>query len=441
MIRPISIRFAAAVLGVATLLAAAPAPSLVSRYPVAVARTIDATSLVDETDAGAALGGVQIFVAAGLSREPANENGIAALLAECVLRTPVGGVPLRDAIATGGGSISYTIDGLSTRYYVESKPAALPALVALVAKALAAPDVTPQTLASARAGLVGRIADSERSALSVGIAMIRRSLYASGSGLPALGSPATLAALGAHDVANFYKATYVRSAVSFSVVGSAVPALDGSLADVARALPVGAVAPADERVRPIPAEAPRIVAHRDVGAPWIVVGFAAPAPGSADFGAMLVLQVLLANAFERDSATTLGFVERSVGAFYLYDTAPASVVVYVNGTLVDPGVALREVLLASKSLAGKPLGDVPLAHFKTLAEGQFLEDSVSFSDRSYLLGNLAAQGLGPDAINAALAALEKTTGSDVERVAKRYLQRYVVALVLPRQTAAAATGP
>jgi predicted Zn-dependent peptidase len=81
----------------------------------------------------------------------------------------------------------------------------------------------------------------------------------------------------------------------------------------------------------------------------------------------------------------------------------------------------------------KPLGADALKRFKAAAEGQFLTDSVNLSDRSYLLGTLSAQGLGPDSINGALAALENTTPLDVQRVAKKYLQRYIVALVLPRQ--------
>jgi predicted Zn-dependent peptidase len=199
-------------------------------------------------------------------------------------------------------------------------------------------------------------------------------------------------------------------------------------------LPDGPISPVAERAKIIPAEAPRIVAHRDVSAPWIVVGYAAPAPNSKDFGAMLLLDSLLAGAFDRTSTTSLGFVEKSVGALYLYDATPASLVVYVNGTETDPSLALREVLVVARSLSQKPLGPAALKHFKAAAEGQFLTDSISFSDRSYMLGTFEAQGLGPDAINAALAALDATTAADVQRAAKRYLQRYIVALVLPRQS-------
>jgi predicted Zn-dependent peptidase len=210
-----------------------------------------------------------------------------------------------------------------------------------------------------------------------------------------------------------------------------------AIADAVRALAVelrgGSVAPVSLKVNPIPANAPRIVARRDVGAPIVVVGFAAPAPASKDFGAMLILEALLSNAFERSSATTLGLVERSVGAQYLYDGAPASLIVYVNGNRVDPSLALRELLLVSKTLAARPMGVSSLRQFKTSAEGAFVTGNVTLLDRSYLLGTLAAQGLGSDPINAALAAIDRTTPSDVQRVAKKYLQRYIVALVLPRQ--------
>jgi len=109
-------------------------------------------------------------------------------------------------------------------------------------------------------------------------------------------------------------------------------------------------------------------------------------------------------------------------------------VVYVNGNRVDPSLALRELLLVSKTLGAQPIGATSLRKLKTSAEGTFVTDNVTLVDRSYLLGALAAGGLGSDPINAALAAIEHTTASDVQRVAKKYLQRYIVALVLPRQS-------
>jgi zinc protease len=387
-----------------------------------------------ENDADAAVSGVQLFVAAGLDRETPSTSGISALVAECVMRTPIDGVALRDAIAASGGGLSYTVDGRSVHYYIEGRTEHLGALVALFAKALAAPDFSPATIAAARASLASRQNEFEKNALSVGIQMFRRTYYATGAGQPALGNVSTLAGLGPRDAETFYRATYKRAALMASVVGQVTPDLGNALKALAAGLPDGAVAAVPEKAHPIPAQAPRIVAHREIAAPWVVVGYAAPDPGSRDFGAMLVLEALLSDAFERASTTTLGFVEKPIGAVYLYDSTPASLVVYVNGTQVDPSLALREVVVVARSLSLKPLGPKTLAQFKASAQGQFISDSVNLSDRAYLLGTFASQGLGSDSINAALSALDRTTAADVQRVAKNYLQRYIVALVLPRQS-------
>jgi len=434
-----------AALGLAVLLAPAQgvraaAQSPEPHYPRAVATNLGVTRLIGETDSDAPVSGVQIFVAAGLDRERAGKNGVSALVAECILRTPVTSdlvavpLPLREAMTASGGSITYTVDGRSVHYYIEGRPESIGALLALVSKAMAQPDFSTPTLAAARASLTARLSAFEGNALSVGIEMFRRSYYATGAAEPALGTIATLSGLSSADVQTFYAATYRRAAIAASAAGRLTPDLGRSVSALANALPDGPLSAVDERAHPIPAQAPRIVARRDVQAPWIVVGFAAPPPSSRDFGAMLVLESLLSDAFERSSATTLGFVEKSVGAFYLYDSTPASLVVYVNGTEVDPSIALRELLVVSKSLSLKPLGPTALKHFKTAAEGQFVADTVDLADRSYLLGAFSSQGLGSDSINAALTALQNTTAADVRRVARNYLQRYIVALVLPRQS-------
>ena len=317
-----------AVLGSVALLSlgatAAPVPTPLARYPQASVASFGATKVSSEQDADASVGGVQVFVAAGLDRESPRQNGVSALAAECIMRTPVGGVPLRSAIAAAGGSINYTVDGRSVHYYIEGRTQNLAALVALLGRAIDVPDFSAATLSAARGSLVTRIASAQNDAVLVGIEMFRRSYYASNVGSPALGSASTLAALGSADVTAFYNATYKRSAVTASAVGRLSPEVGEAVRVLAEKLPDDPIMVAGSQTKPIPVSPPRIIARRDVGAPWVVVGFAAPAPDSRDFGAMLVLESLLSNAFERNSTTTLGSVEKSIGATYLYDSSPAS---------------------------------------------------------------------------------------------------------------------
>lgn len=427
----------AALAAAALLLGAAPPPGASPPgFPQAVAGSAGAVRVLTESDAGAQLTGLELFVGAGLNRQTAATGGVAALAAECVLRTPVDGVPLRDAIVAGGGSLQYRVEVRSTQFYLEGLAEDAPALTRLLGRALAAPDFSPAAVAAARAQLGARAEDNENNALATGIEMFRRAYYQGAAGLPTFGTRASLANVAAADVAAFFKENYRRGAVSLSAVGQIVPQLAGAEADLVATLPEGAPAPLTPKVAAIPAEPPRIVARRDVGAPVVVVGFAAADPGSQDFGAMLVLEALLSTAFARPTTTSLGLRDRSFGASYSYDAEPANLIFYVNGNRTDPSLAIRALALVAGSLAKRPLAPALLDHYKSIAIGNFLSENVTLSDRAFVLGTFGAAGFGSDPINAALAALRKATPADVQRAAKRYLQHYIVALVLPRQASA-----
>jgi predicted Zn-dependent peptidase len=435
-------RRALALAALAALLGAAPVPAAapLDRFPATAVTSQAGLRVVTQDVGDAALTGVAVFVAAGLERQTRATNGAAALTAECVIRTPVaasggGQLPLRDAIEALGGSITYSVDDATVHYYVESAPARMPQLLGLLAKALAAPDFSSATVAAARTQLTQRVTESEKNPLRVGVQMVKESYLEAGLAYPDYGTASSLAALGPTALRGFYARTYRRGGVTASIVGKVTPDVTAAIGALAQALPAGSPDPLSAKARPIPEQGTRIIAQRDMGRPFVVVGFGAPSPGTADFGAMLIVEALLSDSFERSSATTLSLGERSVGALYLFDETPASLIVYVNGgTGVDPSSAIREVLLAAKTLAGKPLAADALARFKATAAGAFVTNATTLSDRAYLIGTLAAGGLADRSANGALDAIEHTTSADVQRAAKAYLQRYIVALVLPRST-------
>jgi predicted Zn-dependent peptidase len=166
----------------------------------------------------------------------------------------------------------------------------------------------------------------------------------------------------------------------------------------------------------------------------MVLGFAAPEPGSNDFGAMLVIESMLATGLERSGTTSASPDDRAIGALYLDDTKPASFVVFINGAGIDPSVGLREVLIVTHALAARPLSADSLKKLKRRAQGMFLSDSATLVDQSYALGKFVSQGLGNDYFNTAVDAIDAATEHDVQRVAQRYMQKYTAALVLPRES-------
>jgi predicted Zn-dependent peptidase len=393
---------------------------------------LGATKFYAQSDETALLAGVQLFVLAGLDREDAHQDGLAALTAETILRTPVDGQPLRELISARGGSLSYSLGPQDVRFYLEGPPDALGALAALVAKAVAKPDTSASTVGAARMAILDRIADEERNPVSVGLSMLRRAYYDGSAGLPTFGTSGSIANLRGADVAAFVAAHYRRGTAIVAAVGNVTDGVTAAARTLAAALPDGSEPPAITKAHPFPVSPRRIVTQRDIGVSYAVLGFAAPGAGDKDFGAMLIVRSMLSNIFDRASATSLPAYSRAVGVVYNYDIKPASLALYINGALLSPATGLASVDTVLKNLAGAPLPAPIFKRYKTSAHGEWETESVSLEDRAWSIGNFVELGGDPDYAQTALAAIDATTPAAVQRVAKQYLQRFTLALIRPR---------
>jgi predicted Zn-dependent peptidase len=419
-----------------TAITAALIVALGTNVCAAVANTttleVGAAKLYLQSDDTALLAGLELYISAGLDRESAQQNGLAALAAETILQSPVNGIPLRDAIAAHAGSLSYAVGPQYARFYLEAPPAAMDGLASMVSKVLAAPTVTPATLLAARAAVTARITDDENNPVAVGIAMLRQSYYDGGAGLPTNGTTATLANFGVADVKSFLTAHYRRGGAIVTAVGHVTAPVAAAGRALASALPDGTDETVVTTSRAFPTTPKRIVTQRDIGVPYVMLGFAAPSVGDKDFGAMLVLRSLLSDVFDRQSATTLPAYARTVGVLYNYDTKPASLALYINGQQVEPTAGLGSVDEVLKDIAGKALTPPLLKRYKASAHGEWQTESVSLADQAWSISNFVEQGADPDYAQTALAAIDATTSADVLRVAQAYLQKFTVALIVPR---------
>jgi predicted Zn-dependent peptidase len=419
-----------------TAVTAALVVALGSNVLAAPARTtaleVGAAKLYLQSDDTAMLAGLELFVGAGLDRESAQQNGLAALAAQAIVQSPVNGVALSDAIAARGGSLTYAIGPQYARFYLEGPPASIAALAGLFSRVLASPTLTPATLTAARAAMARRIADDENNPVAVGIAMLRQSFYDGGAGLPTNGTTATLANFVEADVKSFIGAHYRRGGAIVTAVGHVTAPVASAGRALVAALPDGTDESVVTTSRAFAATTKRIVAQRDIGVPYVMLGFAAPSIGDKDFGPMLVLRSLFSDVFDRQSATTLPAYARTVGVIYNYDTKPASLAVYINGQQVEPTAGLGSVDEVLKDVAGKALTPVLLKRYKSIAHGEWQTESVSLADRAWSISNFVEQGADPDYADTALAAIDATTASDVLRVAQTYLRKFTVALIVPR---------
>jgi predicted Zn-dependent peptidase len=391
------------------------------------------------SDAVASLATVDLFVRAGLDRETLDQNGLAALVAESVLQTPVaasGGaapIALTDAVDAAGASISYAIEPEYVRFSLQGTPESIAVAAPLVARAFAAPSFAAPTLAAARTALGARIADTEDDLRFVGLQMLRGSYYRDGAGLPAYGNAGSLSALGGAEAKAFFAAWYPRGDAFLTVVGRTGPATEAASRALIAALPSGTAAAPAVATRPFGAEPKRIVTHRDVAAPYVAVGFAAPPIGDPDFAATWVIRSVLVGVFERGGATTPAPFFRPVGSMYGYDTSPAHFVLWINGGRIDPSTGLGAVIALVKGTATKPLSETVLNRYKETARGEWALETLSLDERAAAIGNAVARGLDADAGDAVPAAISAVTVADVQRVAKKYFQKFDVALVIPRE--------
>jgi predicted Zn-dependent peptidase len=437
MTTPRSILIAAAL--PLALLGATGAPPQIT--PPSVQSSGGAT-VVQQADTAAALTGVTLVVRAGLDRQTMRQNGLAALTAETILRTPVTDtagrqMALDEAVAVRGGSIRFTVDPGDVRFYVEALAADAPAVLDLFRTALVRPDFSATTVRDARMQLATEIAANQRVALDVGLDMLNAaSSLQANTGFPELGTPASLAQFVPDDVQRFHSDYYRRGGVLVSAAGRLELLEPNALAVLGTALPAGSTTPVTVSVRRIGGSSHELVAHRDISSPWLIAQYPAPVVSSRDFGPMLVLAAFLRRTIsdiaQVPGVVTPTFASRSVGAVYVYDRVPSSLVLYVNGGLIgSPSRTFETALSVVNVLAGTRLQG-SIEEFKAIAAGDFANDATTLETRTWLAAVFAGQSSSPDFINRGLASIAATHAADVQRVARTYLASPTIALVLPR---------
>lgn len=402
--------------------------------------------VVEQPNPGGDLTGAEVVLQAGLDRQTAKQNGLAALVAEAVLHTPVqGATPLEDAVMANGGSITYAIDPRGVRFYLEGLSANYPALLALFQTALSKPNFDAATLSAARASLGEKIAQSQRAPLSVGIDMLNRAFYQDSAGMPPYGLPATVAGFDSGDARTFYNEHYRSGDAVVSVAGNISAIASSSFTSLVAGLPQGTSPRVTVTMPKLPSTSRQLLARRDVSVPWLVAQYPAPDLTSKDFGAMLVLtafmQRTLGDVSEVPGIATRSAAQRGVGAYYNFDAHPANVIMYVDGGLGDPTRTFATALTVVNVLGHAKLGG-DMTDMKAYAAGRLLEDTVTLQDRAWFAGVFAQQGITGDYFQRALKAIDGTTSADLQRVATRYLGAPTIALVLPRsQTGVSSPTP
>lgn len=395
-----------------------------------------AVTIIDQLDTAAPLLHVEFVVRAGLDRQTLAQNGLAALTAQTILRTPVSGTALEDAVAAHGGSVRTVVDPEGVRFAIEALPSDASTVLDLAQRALANPSFEATTVGSARASLVKQIGQSQQEALQVGLDMLSSAgTKSANGGLPALGIPALLAQFTPADVRGFYAKYYRQGGAYVSAAGRTDRVPADALSKLAQSLPVGESASVNVALPKLEGTSRELIAHRDITAPWLVAQYTAPPIDSKDFGAMLVLRAFmqrtLADIAEVPGVVSPTFASRAVGSIYQYDSSPPNLTLYVNGGIGNPNRAFATALSIATILAATKL-EGSIDDFKATAAGDFVNEATSLESRAWLAVVFAENGSSPDYLTRTLSAIQATNSADLQRVARKYLGNPTIALVLPR---------
>lgn len=394
---------------------------------------LGSAKLYAQNDAGAQLVGVEFIVSAGTARQTVAQSGLAALTAQALLFTKIDGTRLSDRIAAAGGSVDYAVAPGIARFSLEVLASSLGPVSADFARALSAPDTSAATIAAAREAVGARIDAEERNPVTVGVEMLHTAYYTGTAGAPAYGTRPSLAQLGPADVAAFFAAHYLRGNTFATATGLVDDSAGAAIDTVIGALPSGSEAPPALTAQAFPAEPRHLVTSRDIGVPFAFVGFAAPAMSDRAFAAMLVVRSLLNDVASRQSTTTLASFQRGINTVYAYDVKPATFTVAINGSQLDPTAGLTVLQAILKTAVTKPLAPDVLKRYVETARGEWALEAMTLTDRAWLIGAAVNEGADPALAQSVNAALDRVTPADVQQLAKAYLQRYTVALVLPRR--------
>jgi len=430
------VKFRLAAAAAFLLFVALPAVSRAAAPAPVVTRNGGVTTIT-QLDASAPLLHIVYVVRAGLDRQSLSQNGLAALTAQTILKTPVNGVALQNAIAAAGGSISFAVDPGDVRFEIESLPQDADKIVALVRTAFGAPVFDAATVRAARDRLTTRIAEDQQIALQVGMDMLSSTLAPSANtGLPQYGLPASLAQLGPTDVRTFF-ATFYRRGGSYVSAAGRIDALSaGALDQLGAMLPEGTTAAIDVKFPKLEGSSRQLVAQRDISAPWLIAQYSAPNVASKDFGPMLVLasfmQRTLADMADVPGVVSETYASRAVGAVYQYENPQPDLVLYVNGGIGNPNRSFSTALSIASILATTKL-EGSIDEFKAMASGDFISATNTLEARAWLAVVYDENGAQPDYLSRTLDAISQTTAADLQRVARSYLSNPTIALVLPRE--------
>ena len=374
----------------------------------------------------------------GSAYDPPGREGLGVLAHRMILR----GSALRSA-----AEVAAALDSLGARSSVQNDmelgtvsltapSSSFVSSVDLLLECLTSPGLDSLEVIRERSKMLAELAAREDRLLTRAFDLFHETYFAGHPyHAPSMGYPGSIGDLTSESVAE-YDRTHLHPA---DLVVSASGDFDAALLidRLAAAFPETEEPPVRFRAPAPPAppgEPVEEVQKRRSQQAWIVAGFPAPAPGSADEAPFAVMRSVLSGSmgsrlfFELRSRRSLAY---QVGGFYR---------AHLNGPYFAAFIATKgtQYAEARDALVGEvhgileaPPTETELQDARQFVRGEYLLRLERNEERAHFYGSSEALGLGLEYGAEFLRRVAAVTNDDVVRVARTYLTAPVVAAIVP----------
>jgi predicted Zn-dependent peptidase len=265
----------------------------------------------------------------------------------------------------------------------------------------------------------------------------QRALYGDqGYGHSALGTVESVQAMTRDDVVRFYRQYYVPNNMVIAAVGDfdasrLLALLKARLGNLAYAPELPVKSPLQVQL----AENQQVVAEKGSNLVWMMVGFPGPAVGSPDYPAMKVLNAIVGG----DMSSRLFSILRdqrglaySTGSLFPSRQADSHLATYIIVLPANAERARDGILDILEDIKENGVTAEELARAQSSIVGNYLIDHETAERRAWYLGWYEVLGVGTAMDEKYPQLIRQVTSDDVQRVAEKYLQTYIVSLLGPQ---------
>lgn len=407
-------------------------------------------TIVIKQEPGSNLVAVTCMVKVGAAEETIMNAGIGNFVSHLLLAST--SVSSADKIAAIADSVGGNLRSQWNPDYSQLSAVTTSAMfsdtISLMAECLMQADFDKSWVEKTRSELLRSMRSESNPPFDLAYSKLRELLYEdNGYRRSPYGIERVVRTLSAEDLRKFHSAYYVPNNTVVAIAGDVTPEYAVERVKLAfsgwvpRELPKRLPIP-DETIDMFRSYA----SEADIDLAYVLMGWLAPSVKSEDFAAVSVAGSALGGG---KGSLMFQQLRQELGMGYEIGTAyprlrnQSHLMAYVatdpfkfSMETGGPNVVLDEIktniLKMVNELKNQPLDDSQLRRAKGFAIGQFAHSHQHLTERANDLAWFETVGVGYDMYQRLPDDIEKVTAEDVQRVAKKYLDKYALVLLLPK---------